>query len=298
MSNSEWGARVRLEPTPKPSNSDTGRFASHSWAPRCSTVDAHTGLAMDIPGLSEMRRLGSKLRCALFPSVVKVQFGSGSGPFFPNTEPELRFGSGISPNLNLNPRFRFRYFPNLNLNLAFSSVWFGFELISRTGPRQHYHSRSRPTWDQSPATRTCAIHSADLDSTQEGSTRCTQSPHPTMCRALGRLQDSMHAVENSKMQRAGSSFKIAMHNLCAMHQVVCEQGGDAHNHRLDHDAWAMTASSGQVAIEPLLSVRKFAACAVLCMTATSPACWKTTLHTVVCQPGGFNGILWVQTWLP
>ncbi|KAJ6611883.1 hypothetical protein B0H10DRAFT_1952672 [Mycena sp. CBHHK59/15] len=77
---------------------------------------------------------------------------------------------------------------------------------------------------------------ATMDPTQEGSTRCTQSPHPTMRHALGRLQDSMHAVENSKMQHAGSSFKIATHNLCAMHQVVCEQGGDAHNCRLDHDA--------------------------------------------------------------
>ncbi|KAJ6611854.1 hypothetical protein B0H10DRAFT_1952743 [Mycena sp. CBHHK59/15] len=97
MSNSKWGARVRLEPTPKPSNSDTGRFASHSRAPRCSAVDAHAGLAMDIPGLSEMCKPGSKLRCALFPSVVKVQFGSVQSGSGSNRFPEPDLDNTIIP---------------------------------------------------------------------------------------------------------------------------------------------------------------------------------------------------------
>ncbi|KAJ7086514.1 hypothetical protein C8R44DRAFT_752545 [Mycena epipterygia] len=62
---------------------------------------------------------------ALFASVVKVRFGSGSGTFSANAEPELPFGSGNPPNLEPEPEVQVR------------GVW--FSVRGRSNPEPNLH---------------------------------------------------------------------------------------------------------------------------------------------------------------
>ncbi|KAJ7662737.1 hypothetical protein DFH06DRAFT_1128948 [Mycena polygramma] len=64
-----------------------------------------TSTSVDTAALSSTTALDDRRR--IRNSVGKVRFGSGSGTFSSNAEPELRFGSGIA--LNLEPERAFRF---------------------------------------------------------------------------------------------------------------------------------------------------------------------------------------------